>query len=114
MKTSDILAVPSLWPEPFGIVGIEAACLGLPAVAFPVGGIGDWLVSGESGELAVGEDRSPENFADAIVRALGDQGHWNKLRAGAWNVSKRFCIESHLLQLLDVFRRVTDSAPLNR
>src|SRR5204862_7749490 len=31
IRESDLLAVPSLWPEPFGLVGIEAGCSGLPA-----------------------------------------------------------------------------------
>ncbi len=36
------LVAPSVWPEPFGICGIEAAISGKPAVAFNVGGISDW------------------------------------------------------------------------
>ena len=54
MRSADVLAVPSVWPEPFGLVGLEAGCVGLPAVAFAVGGISGWLVPGMSGELAAG------------------------------------------------------------
>ena len=43
MRAADVLAVPSVWPEPFGLVGIEGGCVGLPAVAYAVGGIPDWL-----------------------------------------------------------------------
>ncbi len=35
--------VPSVWPEPFGIIGIEGFAAGRPAVASGTGGIGDWL-----------------------------------------------------------------------
>ena len=38
-EDSDLLVVPSLWPEPFGIVGVQAGLQGLPAAAFNVGGI---------------------------------------------------------------------------
>ena len=34
MRRADLLVVPSLWPEPFGLVGVEAGCVGLPAVGF--------------------------------------------------------------------------------
>src|SRR6185369_5867650 len=54
LRKADILIVPSLWPEPFGLVGIEAAAVGLTAVAYATGGIVDWLKPGESGELADG------------------------------------------------------------
>ncbi|MCR6679845.1 glycosyltransferase, partial [Escherichia marmotae] len=46
MKSSDLLVVPSLWPEPFGSVGPAAGRHGLPAAAFAVGGIPQWLAEG--------------------------------------------------------------------
>jgi glycosyltransferase involved in cell wall biosynthesis len=36
------LAFPSLWPEPGGIVGIDAQLVGVPAAAFDVGAARDW------------------------------------------------------------------------
>src|SRR5207248_7749720 len=51
----DLLAVPSLWPEPFGLVGIEAGCVGVPAAAYAAGGIPDWLTPGAAGEAAPGD-----------------------------------------------------------
>ena len=36
---SDLLVVPSVWPEPFGFVGPEAGLHGVPAAGFAVGGI---------------------------------------------------------------------------
>ena len=46
-----VLAVPSVWPEPFGLVGLEAAARGVPAVAFDTGGIRQWLHHQISGLL---------------------------------------------------------------
>src|SRR5262249_11438720 len=49
---SNLLVIPSLWPEPFGRIGLEAGRYGLPAAAFAAGGITDWLVEGVNGYLA--------------------------------------------------------------
>lgn len=102
MRAADVLVVPSVWPEPFGLVGIEAGCVGLPAVGFAVGGIPDWLIPGVSGELAPGERPDPGELANAIGRALADESHWQRLRVGAWETAKQFTPERHLERLIDV------------
>jgi glycosyltransferase involved in cell wall biosynthesis len=99
LRGADVLIVPSLWPEPFGIVGIEAASVGLPAVAYPVGGIVGWLRPGESGELADGEQFSSEGLARALERTLRDPEHYQRLRVGAWRVAHEFSGELHLSRL---------------
>jgi len=104
MREADLLAVPSLWPEPFGLVGIEAGCVGTPAVAYAVGGIPDWLVAGVSGELAPAESLRPRPLADAIVRALQDAGHWQRLREGAWRQAGEFSRQRHIEQLVGILR----------
>ena len=37
------VVVPSIWPEPFGKVGIEAFSVGTPVIATRAGGIPEWL-----------------------------------------------------------------------
>jgi glycosyltransferase involved in cell wall biosynthesis len=96
MRGADLLAVPSVWPEPFGMVGVEAGGVGLPSVAFAVGGIPDWCEPGVSGELAPGAPPTSEGLADAITRALRDEGHHARLREGAWRLSRRFRAEAHV------------------
>ncbi len=48
-RKASIVAVPSRWPEPFGMVGVEAMAAARPVVAFAVGGINDWLWHGVNG-----------------------------------------------------------------
>ncbi len=105
MRLADLLVVPSLWPEPFGLVGVEAACLGLPSVGYVRGGIADWLIPGETGEGVVGGTTNPTALAAEIANALKDYGHWNHLRQGAWKAASRFTLVRHLTTLTSVFER---------
>ena len=63
-RRSTIAIVPSVWPEPFGIVVIEAMASGRPVVASNVGGISDIVVDGETGLLV------PPGDAGALQHAL--------------------------------------------
>lgn len=101
----DLLLVPSLWPEPFGLVGVEAAATGLPAVAFPVGGIPEWLKEGVNGHLTVGRHDAP-SLAEAVARAVGDRRHTLALRLGATEVARRFAIDRHVERLEAQLARV--------
>ena len=63
-----VVVVPSRWPEPFGMVGLEAMMHGRPVVAFNVGGIPDWLDHEVTGLLAPEQDSVA--FAAALDRML--------------------------------------------
>jgi glycosyltransferase involved in cell wall biosynthesis len=107
LRRADLLAVPSVWPEPFGLVGLEAGCVGLPAVGFAVGGIPDWLRPGRSGELAPGDPPTVRGLAAALVRALADARHLARLRRGAWEVAQEFTPEAHVAKLEQVLDSVS-------
>lgn len=105
-RSADLLAVPSTWPEPYGKVGVEAGCVGLPSVGFAVGGIRDWLLTGQTGEAAAGDPPTSRGLAEAIVRALRDPEHYQRLRVGAWNFAQRFSLAVHVEQLDGMLERV--------
>jgi glycosyltransferase involved in cell wall biosynthesis len=71
----------------------------VPAVAYDVGGIADWLIPGYSGELAPGNPPTVEGLAAAICRALSDPSHYADLSRGAREVAGRFTLAAHLSQL---------------
>ena len=103
---SDLLVVPSLWPEPFGLVGPEAGLNGLPAVAFDVGGISDWLTDGINGYLASGAPPHPSGLAEAIVKCLTGPDNYQRLRQGAVGAARRFSLGGHVKKLVELFQEV--------
>jgi glycosyltransferase involved in cell wall biosynthesis len=107
LRATDLLVVPSVWPEPFGLVGPEAGLFGVPAAAFDVGGISDWLSDGVNGFLAPGNPPTSRGLAEAIVKCLADPNTYARLRAGAFEAAQRFSVESHLAALLEVFSGAT-------
>lgn len=106
---SDLLVVPSTWPEPFGLVGPEAGRHGLPAAAFAVGGIPEWLSDGINGRLAPGDPPSAAGLARAIVECIRDPAELARLSRGARELSNRFNLDAHVEALLAIFEGVINS-----
>ncbi len=69
-KRADVLVFPSEWPEPFGIVPLEAMACGVPVVATGTGGSGEFLEDGANCVLFAPGD--PEALAAAVRRVAQD------------------------------------------
>jgi glycosyltransferase involved in cell wall biosynthesis len=105
MRASRLLVVPSVWPEPFGSVGMAAGQHGVPAAAFAVGGIPQWLRDGVNGHLAP-TPPAADGLAEAIVKCLRDPSHYQDLSRGAAEMAARFTMERHIPEVISVFERV--------
>ena len=99
VRRASLLAVPSAWPEPFGLVGLEAAALGVPAIAFDVGGIREWLTPGENGYLVADDPPRVSAFAGGLVAAFRDPGGLRAMRARSVAVARRLSLDGHLDRL---------------
>jgi glycosyltransferase involved in cell wall biosynthesis len=107
---SDLLVLPSLWPEPLALVGLEAARHRVPVAAFGVGGIGEWLTSGHNGFLAPGNPPTVGGLTDAIVACLRDPQTHARLKQGASGLSADFAFDTHVELLLRAFTDVAHAA----
>jgi glycosyltransferase involved in cell wall biosynthesis len=67
---SDIAVVPSIDPEPFGMVAIEAMAASVPVIAAGHGGLLDIVVGDRTGILF--EPRNSASLADALARLADD------------------------------------------
>ncbi|HNT89518.1 MAG TPA: glycosyltransferase family 4 protein, partial [Candidatus Hydrogenedentes bacterium] len=100
---ADMVVVPSLWAEPFGIVAVEAMAAGKPVCAGRIGGLRDIVRDGETGFLFEPGDATA--LARCIERLLDDAPLRERLGAEARRVARDYdwdrIIERHYLPLLE-------------
>jgi glycosyltransferase involved in cell wall biosynthesis len=92
-----VVVVPCRWPEPFGMIGLEAMHYGRPVVAFDVGGIPDWLENEVTGLLVAEQD--VDALAASLERVLGNRQLAQQLGdKGLSRVKEKFSFEDYLDQ----------------
>jgi glycosyltransferase involved in cell wall biosynthesis len=81
-RRSDVVTVPSRWPEPLGAVALEAMAAGAAVIVSRVGGLGDIVVPGRNGLRAEPGDVRSWTAAlttlleqPATASRLGHRGH---------------------------------------
>lgn len=107
-RAASLLAVPSAWPEPFGLVGLEAGVFGVPAVAFDVGGVREWLAPGKNGWLVPGTIPSARALGDAIAHAARNPDLLARMRTGARAAAERMSLARHVEALERVLAAAAD------
>jgi glycosyltransferase involved in cell wall biosynthesis len=94
MAAADVVVVPSEWPEPFGIVGLEAMSLGRPTVGSAVGGIPEWLSDGEVGRLVA--PSQPRALAAVLSELLDRPDTLQRMGRAAWERAADFSPGPHV------------------
>lgn len=88
----DVLAVPSIYPEPFGRVSVEAQASAVPVVCSLAGGLPETFVAGSTGIAVPPGD--PEALASAILTLTRDGQRRRRLgEAGRDWACSRFSFE---------------------
>jgi len=103
---ASVLAVPSVWPEPFGLVGPEAMSYGVPVVAFRVGGIPEWLRDGETGFLV--EPKDVAGLAQRIELLLNDPALAQRLGSQGRIAVEHLSLDRHVDGLLRLSQEAVD------
>ena len=105
-RDTSVVVVPSVWPEPMGLVGLEAMRAALPVVAFDSGGIGAWLRDGESGFLVPRMDTA--QFARRLDELLADKTLARTMgQRGLERVTRDFDFDRYIAALEGLFGRMT-------
>jgi glycosyltransferase involved in cell wall biosynthesis len=98
-----LAVVPSVWPEPFSIVAIEAMAAGTPVIASSVGGLADVVVDGTGGLLVPPDD--PEALRTAIRRLASDEALRTRLGRTAAEHAKRYRAELVVEEVEQMYSR---------
>ena len=102
MARAAIVVVPSRWPEPFGLVALEAMASGAALVCSPRGGLPE--VAGDAAIYA--DPDKPEEIA-AALRSLGrDEARRNQLAAAGRARARHFDLPAIAGQLAGLRRGV--------
>jgi glycosyltransferase involved in cell wall biosynthesis len=109
--STDLLVVPSVWPEPFGLTGLEAGLHSVPVAAFAVGGIPEWLHDGVNGHLADAHPAVPNGLVAAISACVRDEAHYSLLREGAYRIASQFESSDHIGPLLNILSAALLTSP---
>lgn len=100
MRRAAIVVVPSRWPEPFGLVALEAMANGAALICAPRGGLPE--VAGPTALYA--DPDHPGALADAILTLAADPTRRAALAAAARERATRFAAPEAAQRLL-AFRR---------
>jgi len=103
-RQSTFLAVPSIWPEPFGLVGLEAMAHARPVIAFAVGGIPEWLQDQVNGFLV------PRGDLPALVEKmkllLQDPGLAAKLGENGRKIAiEKYELKKNAMEMVKLFQK---------
>ena len=93
------LLVPIDWPEPFGMVFIEALACGTPVITCPMGAAPELLIDGVTGFL--------RETVDELVEAVRDLPHISRERCRSY-AAERFDMRRMALEYIRVYSRLRD------
>ena len=103
LRDAYMVVFPSIYPEAFGIVGIEAMMNGKPVVGFDVGGVNTWLKDGKTGYLV--ETGDVEGMRNRMKELLLDGAIYKKMSDKAREVAvSHFIPEIHIRSLIHTYR----------
>jgi len=104
----DLLALPTLWPDPLPRAVMEAMVVGKPVVAYQDGGVPEMVVDAETGLLCQPGD--VEGLTRAILELAGDKALRDRLgEAGRERARELFSVERHVHRMEQVLRESMSS-----
>jgi glycosyltransferase involved in cell wall biosynthesis len=104
-RRCSIAVAPSVWPEPFGIVVLEAMSAGRPVIASRIGGLSDVVVDGETGLLVSPGD--PAALQGAFERLLADRSFSRRLGQASLRRVEQFRAGAVIPRVEQIYRMLT-------
>ncbi len=104
MQEIDVLVIPSIWAEPFGLVAVEACAQQLPIIATNMGGLPEIIQDNLNGLLCSPAD--PDSLGRAMLKLYLDRGLRQRLSGQARNSVAAFL---NTERMLDQYQSILQS-----
>ncbi len=99
---SDIVVFPSIWPEPFGRIAIEAMASSKPVIASEIGAIPEIVKN--AGILVKPGDI--DGLRKAIIRLIKNKNIRTYLGNKGRKIAKRYSVESVTRQIIEYYKKI--------
>jgi glycosyltransferase involved in cell wall biosynthesis len=110
-RRADLVVFPSEWPEPYGIVPLEAMACGVPVIATGTGGSGEFLNDGGNCRLFRAGD--PASLAAAARNVAEDSDLRTTIVAGGMETARRLTMDHYADELEGLHVQAGDRARLS-
>ena len=106
LMLADVVVMPSIHPEPFGRIAIEAQAMGRPVIAFDHGGARETILEGKTGWLAKPNDIDSlsENLKTALSISKSKRNELSNLAQSS--VKRRFSVRKMTNSTLEIYRKL--------
>lgn len=104
-EKASIIVIPSIGPENFPTVCMEAMSAGRPVIGTNVGGIPEIIDDGVNGYLV--EPENPEQIADKVIQLFSEEKLLKELGRNARKKAEDFNIEQYVENLEKIYKVVT-------
>lgn len=105
----DVVAVPSMWEEPFGYAALEAIAAGRAVVAHDGGALPRIVRDGQTGRIVKAGDG--EALGQALVELLSNEPLRLSLGEQARRHAQNFTIDRHVQGLIEIYESAMGRAP---
>jgi glycosyltransferase involved in cell wall biosynthesis len=106
LALADVVVVPSVGPEAFGRVAVEAQALGKPVVATDVGGLGETLMPAATGWLVPPDDPAELALALELALTMPEDARARLAARARRLVRRQFTVERMAQSTLAVYREL--------
>jgi len=99
-----VVVIPSIYPETFCLVGVEAMSVGRAVIGTNIGAIPEWLEDGRTGFLV--EPKNSKDIANKIIKLFENQKLLKIMEKRAYIKSTQFSIEEHVKNLERLYEKI--------
>ena len=105
-KKTTIVVIPSICPESFSLVGLEAMSAGRAVIGTCLGAIPEWLDEGITGYLV--KAKNPKQIAEKATQLFSDRKLIEQMGKNARKKAEQFTIEKHGDKIEKIYKELIE------